>query len=207
MGDFFNFFKQIGWRPGIGDPSLMGWLTVVAYLGLAFLCFASLVSMSDMLPSELVKYQTRSWRVLGFTFFALAVVKMFNLLSLPTAIGRTLAWQRGWYRNWHSVQFQTTIGLVLAGIVAILIVWNLFRHVQARNRLLILGVIILLGFVLLRATSLHTVDAVLNHRVLGIKVNWILELGVIAHIGGLTVLNLLHNTSALYQPVDDSTDF
>ena len=27
------------WVPGIGDPSLMGWLTVVAYFVTAFLCY------------------------------------------------------------------------------------------------------------------------------------------------------------------------
>lgn len=28
------------WAPGIGDPNVMGWITVVAYLSVAYLCFA-----------------------------------------------------------------------------------------------------------------------------------------------------------------------
>ena len=28
------------WSPGIGDPNVMGWITVVAYLWASYLCFA-----------------------------------------------------------------------------------------------------------------------------------------------------------------------
>ena len=32
--DFFDIIRNIPWRPGIGDPSAAGWLTVIFYFAL-----------------------------------------------------------------------------------------------------------------------------------------------------------------------------
>jgi hypothetical protein len=48
------------------------------------------------------------------------------------------------------------------------------------TQLALLGMVIVLAFVLIRAVSLHDIDRLIGERVLGLKWNWILETGGIS---------------------------
>lgn len=166
---------QIGWRPGIGDPTFMGWLTVFTYLLVSITCWLrSRTAVSNDFLGE-----RRFWRGLAVILLLLGINKQLNFLSFFTSLSRTLAWQQEWWQERQSVQ------LLLVGIVVLLLValigasfWGL-RRLPRHNVLASIGFWLLCGFVLIRATSLHAIDYYLYTPFAGIRLNWVFELGLL----------------------------
>ena len=167
---------QIGWRPGIGDPTFMGWLTVAVYLLTAIACWLraqTAVSNSDF------QFHGRFWRGLAAILLLLGINKQLNFLSLFTSLGRTWAWHQEWWQERQLVQFWL-IGTFIALILILVIIssWRL-RHLSGRYLRASVGILLLGGFVLIRATSLHAVDHYLYTPFAGIRLNWVIELGLL----------------------------
>lgn len=170
-----SLLGQIGWKPGIGDPTVMGWLTVLAYLLVALASWHRSRTVSpDAFPVE-----QRFWRRLTVIVLLLGVNKQLNFLTLFTTLGRSWAWQQQWYAGRQAVQ------LALVGIVVLLLVtvagirlWRL-RRLPRRYLLAQILILLLVGFVLVRATSLHAVDYYLYTPFAGIRLNWVVELGLL----------------------------
>ena len=81
-------------------------------------------------------------------------------------------------RRYYQVIFiavVTLLGLVSLGVFS----WLAHKEWK-RNFVALLGTVFLYVFVLTRASSIHHVDIWLQWRILGVKWNWILELGGIA---------------------------
>lgn len=173
------------WRPGIGDPTVLGWVTVVAYLVAAVGC--GLAAWREPMPDGTRRGRARPsrfWLVLAGLMLALGINKQLDLQSLLTQIGRDLALAWGLYSERRELQlgFIALVVLVCVGAVAALF-WSA-RRTLARRWPAIAGMIFILGFVMVRAASFHHVDAFLGARLGGFKWNWILELGGIAVVAG-----------------------
>jgi len=170
------------WRPGIGDPTVMGWVTVVAYFIAAIGCFRA--SWCEPRPDGTRRARPSAfWLVLAGLMIALGINKQLDLQSLATQIGRDVIKSRALYRQRHIFQvgFILTIALACAGSLAALL-WAARRGLQRRWPAL-LGMLFILSFVVVRAASFHHVDAFLAASVGGLKWNWILELGGIGAVG------------------------
>ncbi len=169
------------WSPGIGDPTLVGWLTVLVYLaaaGLAFLRARDVFGAAGAAGAELKVF----WLGLAVLLVLMAVNKQLDLQSALTVAGRCLAVEQGWYQTRRGVQvaFMLTLaGLGLAAIAGLL--WVMRRHLRS-HRLVISGAGLLLLFVMLRASSFHHMDLFIHARLLGVKMNWLFELGALAMI-------------------------
>jgi hypothetical protein len=83
-----DFLNELRWRPEIGDPSFMGWFTVVAYGIVALL--AARVRL---------KGKDRIWLAVTLGMAALCVNKQLDLQSLFTHIGRVASHHLGWYEQ------------------------------------------------------------------------------------------------------------
>lgn len=156
------------WSPGIGDPSVMGWVTVAVYLAAGVLC------LQAARASRPAGEAWRLWAVLGGVLLALGLNKQLDLQSLFTQVARDLALAQGWYedRRWVQGGF---IGLLAAGGLSA--AWWLRRTVQGGpERLAVWGLSFLMVFVVMRAASFHHMDTLINARVGGIRMNWVLEL-------------------------------
>ena len=162
------------WSPGIGDPTAMGWFTVLAY-GLAGL-IAALVAIHGGFPTATRRRERVFWALLSFALFALAVNKQLDLQSLATAIGRCIAQAQGWYAQRRAFQAEVILGLLVAMVVFSALLWILMRGTLRRTGLALLGFAFVLGFVAVRAVGFHHVDAILNLRVNDVRMNWVLEL-------------------------------
>jgi hypothetical protein len=188
------------WRPGIGDPTLMGWFTVASYFLAAFFCWRAAEASRRILADR-----ARQWFWLFCAVFlaGLGVNKQLDLQTFFTQFGRDIALQQGWYERRREVQmyFIAALLLVVAGGSIFLAFW--WRRHFGRNYLPIAGVIFLAAFVFLRASSFHHIDALLGTRVKGFKMNWLFELsgiGMIA-IGALQeTIRTLYNTPARKTP-------
>ena len=161
-----------GWSPGIGDPTIYGWLTVAAYAVAAWLCWRA----SKTSPAR----ERRFWLVLMVVMALLCANKQLDLQSLFTDFARFEAKRRGWYagRQKYQLAFIFGLGAVSALASAALLV----RMRRSRPPVWggIVGLALLLLFVFVRASSFDKVDWFINQHLRTARVNHLMELGGIA---------------------------
>jgi hypothetical protein len=167
--------KDFNWTPGIGDPTFAGWLTVISYLVTAVACWRVAGRLRDAAGSS--RAEVFVWRAIAVLFLALGVNKQLDLQSAFTEIGRTVALAQGWYERRETVQlyFIVVVAAVCLLVAATLVM--LIRNAPAATWLAVLGTAVVLTFVAVRAASFHHVDRFIGTTVLGLRWNWILEIG------------------------------
>jgi hypothetical protein len=167
-----EFLNHIGWRPKIGDPSMMGWFTVVMYGIGAVLALRVWIRQRDLL-----------WMGVALVMTALCVNKQLDLQSLFTDIGRVAFHYLGLFEQRR--QFQKWFVLGVVGIAGVAGVWFLWRRYTfwIRHKLLSSGLFFLVTFIVVRAISFHHFDVFIKSEILGgVRMNWVLELGGISMI-------------------------
>jgi hypothetical protein len=169
------------WRPGIGDPTVLGWVTVAAYLVAALGCFRAAWREAPAalgLPAR----PARFWLVLCGLLVLLAINKQLDLQTLFTQTARDLLKSVRLYGERRPLQigFIAFVALVCAGAVSVFF-WSARKMFRARW-LAFVGTVFIFGFVTVRAASFHQVDVFLAARIGGMKWNWVLELGGITAV-------------------------
>lgn len=179
--NLLTFLPGGGWRPGIGDPTFTGWLTVVAYFMAAWLCLRA--ARRSAASARATNAEALIWTGLTCFLIVLGINKQLDLQSGLTAIGRALAKEQGWYRQRHQVQvlFIKTVA-ASAALVGAVALWLARRHLR-RLGLALSGACMLLAFVVIRAASFHKVDRLIVTDFFGMRINAWLELGGIATVG------------------------
>jgi len=169
---------QFNWSPGIGDPTIGGWLTVLLYLSASFSCWKTARTVTSLTTQG--SQERYAWRAISALLLALGINKQLDLQSAVTEIGRILALSEGWYGQRQNVQlaFIVFIATICLAAVVILLVWA--RRAPAATWFALIGAAFVLGFVLIRAASFHHVDRFIGGRVLSFRWNWILEMGGIS---------------------------
>lgn len=171
------------WRPGIGDPSLMGWLTVAAYLIAGVLCWRCAVKAAAHDGG------TRAvWFLLAVVLLVMGVNKQLDLQSWVTQVGRDTVKAYGWPKR--AAQMWFIAGVAVAGPVVLGSVLWLARRSLRQLALALAGVLFLICFVMVRAVSFHAIDHMLGTRFAGAKLNWVLELCGIGCVALCAWLNL-----------------
>src|SRR5688572_18136583 len=150
------------WQPGIGDPTPLGWLTVVVYALAAIACF---------LAAARTRATRGSWMAFAVLLLLLTANKAFDLQSWFTQVGRRL--------ELHGTgQVVGVAAFAVLGIVAIAV--NLYgltrRNVSPSIRLASAALIYQVVFVIIRAISLHDVDRFLGVAVGAFRLNHAFEL-------------------------------
>ena len=171
------------WHVGIGDPTIFGWLTVLAYLVAAWRC----VVRADESKEFGGNYQF--WLYLAAVLLFLAINKQLDLQSWFTDTMRDSAKAHGWYEQRKPVQI-TFIGLLAFGMAIVLFSLRLFfANSWRHNKIAWIGIVSLCTFIVMRAASFSHFDILIKHDVLGVKINVVLELGAICLIILGTYLN------------------
>ena len=161
-----------GWTPGIGDPTIFGWLTVAAYALGAWLCWCA----SRASPAR----ERRFWLVLMVIMALLCINKQLDLQSLFTDFARFEAKKQGWYAGRQ--KYQLAFIFVLGAVSALATVALLARMRRARAPVWggIVGLALLLLFVFVRASSFDKVDWFISQHLRSVRMNHVMELGGIA---------------------------
>jgi len=177
------------WALGIGDPTLMGWVTVGGYLVAAGLCGWWAIAAGGgrrTVPVAIV-----------ILMVLLAVNKQLDLQSLLTQTGRDLLKDTDLYGEHRTLQ-AIFIGVFaaagVAGLAAML--WGCRRRLGECS-LALTGVAALVVFVTIRAASFHKVDSGLGQELAGMRLNWILELGGIGLVSAGGLIGRWRNRSGL----------
>ena len=147
------------WRASIGGADLADWITVSGYLCAAFLSTRAAIAAAERDERPTSAF----WWIVGVSLVALGINKVLDLQTLLTALGRALAKANGWYHQRREVQFAFVVSLALAMISAIAATLWFTRHAGAAVRLAQVGLASIITFILLRAASIHHVDALLGY--------------------------------------------
>lgn len=156
------------WSPRIGDPTLMGWLTVVAYGAAA----------AASLAAGLARTKDRGfWLPLAVMLVLLGINKQLDLQSALTATGRCLAVMQGWYEQRRLYQFSFIVGLLIVCGGLFLFTLGRMRRSLPSIGVGLVGFGMLLTFVAVRAVGFHHFDAFIGTMVGPARMNWVMELG------------------------------
>lgn len=174
----FAYTSEDRWQFGIGDPTVMGWLTVAAYWVAAMLCWR--LALRPRGASQRSTGAVWFWLISGLILVALGVNKQLDFQTWLTLQAKQIAIHQGWYEQRRLVQ-AGFIGVVAIAGAAVL-VWMLWlgRRSGRSAKMALAGLVFLGCFVLIRASSFHRMDELIGLRVAGLKMNWLLELGGIA---------------------------
>ncbi len=166
------------WYPGIGDPSIGGWVTVAGYCGAALLAYRALRlhsrHQSGSAPED-ARTLALFWFLVLCAMLLLGINKQLDLQSWLTQVGRDLAKAQGWYAERQSVQTAFIEILVVCGLTGMGLLALMLRRVLRHVTGAVLGLGFLVTFVAVRAASFHHVDRWLGAGV--VRLNWMLELG------------------------------
>ena len=162
------------WSPEIGDPTVMGWVTVASYL------------MASVLAA-LVFYRRSErhrvfWLGLAAILLALSINKQLDLQTALTAAGRCMAKAQGWYAERHSFQIKFILSIIGTSLLAaVFLTWTMRREL-ADIWLALIGFVFLLAFIAIRAAGFHNFDQFIGYEISSVRMNWVIELGGIAMI-------------------------
>lgn len=173
----FAFTDGDVWRPGIGDPGVMGWVTVAAYLAAAIACW--LAAQSSSKPSE-----RALWLLLAVAMCFLGINKQLDLQTWFTITMRRLALAQGWYESRRALQFVFILFVAGAGLLSCAGLFRVARRHTRIELLAVLGLAFVAAFVIVRAASFHHVDLFLKSSLGGVRMNWLFELSGIVLIAG-----------------------
>ena len=157
------------WSPTLGDPTAMGWVTVVCYLAAAVLAVFVFFWQTGR--------QRIFWLGLAIFLVALAVNKQLDLQSALTAAGRCMAQAQGWYEERRSVQVIFIVAIICFSFsVAVSSAW-LLRRDLTEIWLALVGLAFLAAFIAVRAAGFHHFDQFIDVEFGSVRMNWALELG------------------------------
>jgi hypothetical protein len=171
------------WSPGIGDPSLGGWLTVFLYATAVWIIWQLLRQWEEP-RTRTERDEHWFWRVLLIGLALLGINKQLDLQSALTEIGRILAHKQGWYADRHQFQMAFIAGIAVMGLTLLAATLHLTWGAPASTLWSLLGGTGLVVFVIIRAASFHHVDEMLGQRFFGLRFNWLLEIGALLVIIG-----------------------
>ena len=161
------------WSPGIGDPTIAGWVTVLLYFAAAVACFR----VGHDRTWVLSRSEVLLFRLLALGLVALGVNKQLDLQTALTELGRAVAVEAGWYAQRREVQKAFIVAVAAGALAVAAAAVVILRRWPRATQVTVVGALGLLAFVVIRASSLHHVDLLLRSSFYGVKVNWALEMG------------------------------
>lgn len=166
------------WHPGIGDPSVGGWLTAAGYFLAALISFhrAWTVRSTPHFGHRPLIF----WIICGTLMLLLGINKQLDLQQWLTQTGRDWARAGGWYeerRAFQALFVKWVVGLTIASLIAA--GWFI-RRLRFQYHMATLGLIFTACFIVVRAASFHHVDQFLGFHSTGFGLNRALEISGIA---------------------------
>ena len=178
------------WQPGISDPSLMGWLTVLLYLCGTYLSWTYACNFSKTFPLLRYSYENLFWHFITIFLFFLAVNKQLDLQTFLILLGKEMAKQNSWYKIRRTYQLWFIISIIIASTGLLTLYIYILKDVLKKYFLAVAGMALLFVFILLRAVSFHHIDWFIKLEFLGFQINWILELSGIILIYISSIQNI-----------------
>jgi drug/metabolite transporter (DMT)-like permease len=167
------------WSPGIGDPTFLGWFTVLAYAMATWWCHRLRKRFSAR-SDAIRRKERRFWSVMTGILLFLCINKQLDLQTAMTEFLRGCAKTEGWYDIRYKFQVAFIAAMLLCLPILVGVMFYVARRLPGATKLAGAGLIFIGIYVLLRASSFHHMDLLIRARVLNFQLNWFFELGGIA---------------------------
>jgi hypothetical protein len=158
-------------------PSPGSWVTALLYFWSAYSCRATAVH------SGAGSLEARVWTALMVLLALLGVSELLQLQPAITEFGRSAAYEEGWY--WHRQGMQaavTKIGTTVTVAFSLGLLLSA-RRTSPQCAIAMACAVIVVGYIIVRAVSMHQVDALLLRTTFGLHWTRIPELA-----GSLVIL-------------------
>ena len=171
------------WSPVLVGRGLLTWVTVLAYLGCGMLAAA-------VWRDQEQRVLRRLWGFIALLMLFLAVNKLLDLQTALNQTGRCISMAQGWHKYRRYAQLLFIIMVVAAVIFVFLRGKRMMRGHLRSHWMALTGAALACGFALIRAASLHRVDAIISAKILGLSVNALVEIAALVLIA-LNAVKLL----------------
>jgi len=138
--------------------------------------------ISCCVTARSITKERRIWAAISILFLGLGINKQLDFQSALTEAGRVIALEQGWYDQHQFVQLVFIIFVAITCVSAVITLLVSMRHAPLSTWFALLGTILVVGYVLIRAASFHHIDRFIGNTVLGFRWNWILEVGGISTV-------------------------
>ena len=159
------------------DPTIGGWLIELLYFIVSVSCWRSARKLALNYASA--PFEHHVWQAIAALFFALCITRHFGLETALTEASRKLAFLEGWYNQRRGVQLAIIVLMAISFIFAeiLLMIWSRNKSLTASATLALMSATFVMAYLIIRSISFHSVDQIVGERLLGLSVNWILQLG------------------------------
>src|SRR5687767_6308036 len=145
----FAFTDGDRWRLGIGDPTVMGWFTVLAYFAAGFLCWRA---AKKGLHTSKVRW---FWTAIAVLLIFLGINKQLDLQTAFTFMAKDFAKATGWYENRRVVQGIFVVLIAFGGMLATAALFWFYRNELKRLWPALAGLAFLGSFVVIQIGRAH----------------------------------------------------
>lgn len=171
------------WMDIWGDPLLSGAIFMASYGVTALLIFR--------VARGVTARENLYWRICGFLFLFQMLNTNLDLHALIFTTGRCLAHAQGWYENRREFQVIFLLGLaVIISFILLAVLVVFFRNIFA-NILLTMGVLIALGFTIIKGINYHNIEQYYSVQIGPFRVADFIEFSGIA-LANIAALIRLH---------------
>ena len=166
---------QVNWSSGMGDLTIIGWLTVGEYFAACICCFVAGKKIEPM-GDNAARKERRIWLSIAILFFALGISRLLGLETTLLKIGRSIAFSEGWYPKRQNFELAFIAGVTLTCLAALraLVIW--LRKAPLSTWVGVTGTILIIAYLFIRAASLHQIDVFIARKFLVFRWNWIFEM-------------------------------
>ena len=169
LGLIYSCAQDI-WRPHLGDPTNGGLAMTVLYAVASLLLLRTALSRDGWLRRERLL-----WGISAALLLLMTANKQLDLQKTVIWVGRCVAKKEGWFDQ--RLAFQRGFGMVVMTLLALVVValgWTC-RRVLEPNWPLILGTVLLTGFVVLQVARFEQLAGGLGQAVVALSLHRILE--------------------------------
>lgn len=173
---------DFNWSPGIGDPTVAGWLTTALYLVSSVNCWSLARKLG--LPAARTSRERRAWRSISVLFFFLGINKQLDLQTALMEAGRMFAHYQGWYEQRQLVQLAFIALIAVMSLISAISLMIWVWDAPISTWLALIGTTLVISYVLIRAVSFQHVNSFIfiGRRIFDFRWNWILEMGGIVFV-------------------------
>lgn len=182
------------WRPGIGDPTFMGWLITAAYLIASGLCGVCAWRTDRISPIYRSRHHCAFLWCLAMAMLLMGVNKQLDFQCWIIAVGKEMALAQGWYSQRRIFQMWLIAGIMISGLILLIwLGWKL-KRLWRQYGLALFGILLLITFVIIRAAPLSHVAEFRSWQPVGGVINSILELTGIGLVGISALMGIIRST-------------
>lgn len=182
------------WKPGIGDPTFMGWLITAAYLIASVFCCICAWRTDRISPNNRFGHHRLFWWGLALIMLLMGINKQLDLQCLFIAIVKKMALEQGWYSQRQILQIFFVAFVAVFGLALLIFLGRKLGRFWRQYGLAFLGILLLVAFVAVRAAPVNHLAKNPNWRLVLGLINSVLELTGIGLVGISAIIFMIRRT-------------